>query len=500
MEPQTTPPWEGDKPPPHLTPLERLPQELLLNICSFLPIESHVALAMTSRTMEWKLGQTFWIDDVHDEDEEMLREKEAEAVTKQNKNDNSKSEGGLMEGYADWWDKNKEGWEEYKFRGGEVNGNNNPDDSHDNGGGDGGGGDDSNDGGGGSRPHPQGLVLMPPTPHMSLLELLERETLKKLCTRCGYCRIIHPAICPVDNENKAWRLCRHTNNRTHWLDDTITISLPLVRTAVLLAERDVSDGSQLDSILAGLCRTTATELPATDLRYLIDHQARVVNGCVMLRKQVFIPYKGRRGTSLNPSARDLAALDYILSWAAAGKRLPVPPLGLYLEGLCCMQTVEYVPPDAPEYCMYRDDIGPTPKMLDRRLQCLLTHPMPCLQCAKKDDPLGGVEGDWDMFVDQSINTVPLPGNPRGRVLVFTVWINIGAGEWPGDVRWLARPGPFEDVTRLYRYSIGGRPGDIYEAYEGTSEGSPYIPPLLPHIVEQLHPGGGKGKGKMVVKP
>ena len=486
MEPQTTQLWEGDEPPPHLTPLERLPSELLFSICDHLPIESRVVLSMTSRTMKWKVGHTFESHDLHDEDAEVLREREQNKENiNENKRDNDRHDDDWWWGYEEWWEENEDMWVDYQWdRWGEDKKDNNDDgfnvDYY-------------------YEPHPRGSGSSPPTPHMSILALLERDTLEKLHTRCGYCRTVHPATCPVDEENNDWRLCRHAVNRAQWLDGSITISLPLVRAAVLLAEGDLANASQLASVLAGFARTTVASLPASKFRYLVDHQARVANGCLMLRKQLFIARNGILGTKGSPSARDLAALNHILNWGwgGAGAFLWVPHLGNDLDRLSSMKTAESSAaldiPWSDEYKWYRTDIGPAPNTLAPRLQCLLTHPMPCLPCAKTDDLMGRVKGNRSWFVDHSVSAVPLPNNPWGRVVVFTSWVNIGAGEWPGDGRWTARPVVFESVPLGYREDIGSRVGDICEAYEGLARDAPYIPPLLPHIVEQLVVRGGKGK-------
>lgn len=86
----------------------------------------------------------------------------------------------------------------------------------------------------------------------------------------------------------------------------------------------------------------------------------------MLRKQLFIACNGGLGAGGNPSARDVAALNHILSWAVAGKYLVVPYLRNDLERPPGMKMVEYVAPGVTNGSWwYPDDISP--KMLAPRI-------------------------------------------------------------------------------------------------------------------------------------
>jgi hypothetical protein len=330
------------------------------------------------------------------------------------------------------------------------------------------------------------------TPHMLLLELLERQF--PLLTRCDYCRIIHSPLALNDRQRQCGEGHNCFENQvSYW--DSVQITLPLVRRAVLW-DRQGLDG---DSLLAiARCNSVNKLGSGAPYRFASTLCARVSRGCVIVKKQLFVARKAACHRSGKPTARDLAALDEILS---EGSHSWVSFRGAYR-----FREREYKTPWClakekaagktlyPSFKGFRDDICPPRTALTPTLRCILTHELPCRlpNCHKKDIFPGVVKGSTAAFIDHSATAIPVadPRNPWDRVLVFTSWQDLGSGDSKDDAKWLVRSNHHWPIElgydyRDYRIRHGSRVGDAYEAFEGAAEGTPYVPTLPRHVADWL---------------
>lgn len=338
----------------------------------------------------------------------------------------------------------------------------------------------------GSENESEGTTSARPSALMELLELLERDSI--LLTRCDYCRVLHSPLWDPYNHG-----CGECTHYAALRRGDVNITLPLVRRAVLWHRR----GLDANSLLAIVNKNSYAErLHDTGYSCLVDYSARAVGNSVILRQQVLVsrngPFSGHNGT---PSARDIAALSYLPRDLLAPGWLG--DVEYHLEDLKNMTTPQCRAfghlrhPDSVMhgYRCYRDDKGPSRRALRPALRCLLTHRVPYTACPNKNDGLfGRVDGSSMYFEDYSQNAIALPDSPWGRVLVFTLWRDLGDGSSKDDAKWRMQPRPgivFDGSFAEYRGTHGSRPGDVYEAYEGARQGTPYVPVLSKSVARRL---------------
>jgi hypothetical protein len=335
----------------------------------------------------------------------------------------------------------------------------------------------------GSEDNSEATTPTRPSALMELLELLERDSL--LLTRCDYCRVLHSPFSVTYGYG-----CGKCSHSVSLLRGDANMSLPLVRRAMLWHRR----GLDSDSLLA-MIRKNSYFKPLSDTGYLcfVDFRARAVGNSVILRQQLFIARGSPFVGSGRPSARDIVALRH-----APGISLTRSWLwdaGYHLEDLDAMTMPQCQASRHPgsalhTYSCYRDNIGPSPHELRPPLRCLLIHDLPCTLCPKDEDEgfFGRVDGNKTFFEDYSQNAIPVPDDPWGRVLVFTFWRDLGDGSSVDEAKWRMQPRPgvvFDASFADYRKTHGSRPGDVYEAYEGARQGTPYVPVLPKSVARQL---------------
>lgn len=343
----------------------------------------------------------------------------------------------------------------------------------------------------------------PPTPKMEFLELLERDS--PGLVRCGYCRTLHSPTTPGP-DGPGTRRCEAGGRALLLKGINRRITQPLVRAAVQRSRAGFDPGV----LLGRLNRHVRKRLPHSPYTALVDYEARVVDGSVMLRKQVFVardgPYTGPGGS---PTSAELCTLAGALrKMQGAGD----PPDKLWW-GLCAIPVrqcvVDAFGPAAiraesdgeddrpaakrPAVCTHaRLDVGPPRRPLptweyffrplfdERSNKC----------CTRWAPVLGHVQAIHEEFLDYSMTAHPAPEEVGGRTLVFTWWRNLGDGSSPDEARWRARPGATSgwdgNADPWFRLSHGSTPADVTKGFEGLDHGGWYVTRMRRSQAEMLH--------------
>ncbi|KAK3899552.1 hypothetical protein C8A05DRAFT_36827 [Staphylotrichum tortipilum] len=310
---------------------------------------------------------------------------------------------------------------------------------------------------------------------------------------CEYCRKLHSAA-PLGPAGAAQRPCDERRHSVFLQATGGKITLPLIR-AVVQRDRQGRDPSEL---FGDINRRAHMAVRGTPYSALADYEARVVDGSVLLRKQVFVardaPYSGPGG---RPDAGELIALGRALrqlqDTGDAADRLwwdlcaiPVLP---------CMASLLDKPrqasdrgghgagagaPKVPEVCGHpRLDVAPgAPPPSNWEYNPHLNN-IPHPRCCTGWAPiLGHVQGCTEDFLDYSMTACPAPDEVGGRVLVFTWWRDLGSGSSTSGARWRAGSGAdrgMEELPPMWsRQRYGGAPYDAVRAFEQQSHGTWYV--------------------------
>ena len=440
--------------------LERMPTELVLHVGSFLPVESRVALALTSRIMMSKIGG------IGRGSRNMLNETY----------DDGYGVGDRKTTYSD--DESSDGFDDES-----------DDESS----------DESSDG------HDADMDDIPYdeedgndifSSRRAFLTLLERDS--PVLIRCDYCEKLHSPFCP----NKDPGHCGAPDNSILiYLSKRreVRITVSLVRAASCWRERGLKSYRTLLDSLAYSC---ITKVPRTQFSYQKQTKAKVRSSGDVILKQEFVIVSRRFGNGSIPTPHDLAVLNCVLGWASrTGWDRPkelnfnLQPYGDLLKTTC--QSTEEVNGwgDCQDhshkfnYDCFRDDIVAPRRILSPQLLCLLTHGLPCEQCNTNRNAkmlLGRADGRCCRAIDYSLNArdVTLEGKV-GRVFIITAWKNFGNGCRTSHCYWESH---FETSRHCASSSCGtgrGGIGEHCEAYEKIDGGALYVPRISERLIREL---------------